>query len=383
MLASSIDITDPFAMTEATLERAPIRLSDYRPPAFSIDRVALVFDLDFSETLVDAELHFRRNPARDDREPLKLHGEELELLLIELDGTALDAGRYRQDAGTLEIHHAPDHGVLHTRVRIRPDTNTRLEGLYQSGAFLTTQCEAEGFRRITFMLDRPDVMTRYTVTLRADRARFPVLLCNGNPAGHGELDGGRHYARWVDPWPKPSYLFALVAGRLAHIEDRYRTIEGRDVTLRIYVEDSAIDRCRHAMDSLKRSMRWDEQKFGRAYDLDVFNIVATFDFNMGAMENKGLNIFNTKYILAKPQTATDGDYLGIEGVVAHEYFHNWTGNRITCRDWFQLSLKEGLTVFRDQEFSSDMNSRAVKRIADVRRLRAGRTRSGDLLGRRA
>jgi aminopeptidase N len=363
-------VTIEHIMSDSTVERAPIRLSDYREPAYLIDRLELVFDLDFAETRVNAELHFRRNPALTNAEPLCLHGEDLELLQIRIDGTELTPDRYQQSASELRIDSVPEQGVLHTVVRIRPNQNTRLEGLYQSGAFLTTQCEAEGFRRITFMADRPDVMARYTVTLRADRQRFPVLLCNGNPNEQGELDGGRHYARWVDPWPKPSYLFALVAGRLAHVEDHYRTMEGRDVTLRIYAEDSAIGRCQHAMDSLKRSMRWDEEKFGRAYDLDVFNIVATFDFNMGAMENKGLNIFNAKGIVADPDTATDADLAYVEAVVAHEYFHNWTGNRITCRDWFQLSLKEGLTVYRDQEFSADMGSRAVKRIDDVRALRA-------------
>ncbi len=357
-------------MSDSTVERAPIRLSDYQAPVFLIDRLELDFDLDFAETLVSADLHFRRNPAAVTRTPMCLHGEDLELVQIRLDGAPLAEDSYRQTAAELHIDDVPEQGVLSTVVRIRPNQNTRLEGLYQSGAFLTTQCEAEGFRRITFMADRPDVMARYAVTLRADRQRFPVLLCNGNPLEQGELEGGRHYARWVDPWPKPSYLFALVAGRLAHIEDHFRTMEGRDVTLRIYAEDGAIDRCQHAMDSLKRSMRWDEEKFGRAYDLDVFNIVATFDFNMGAMENKGLNIFNAKGIVADPETATDFDLAYVEAVVAHEYFHNWTGNRITCRDWFQLSLKEGLTVYRDQEFSADMGSRAVKRIDDVRALRA-------------
>ncbi len=357
-------------MPDATVERTPIRLCDYQPPAFLVERLELVFDLDFAATQVSAELHFRRNPARPEREPLRLQGEDLELLQIRLDGRPLAAERYRQTTTDLQVDEVSDQGVLSTVVRIRPNQNTRLEGLYQSAAFLTTQCEAEGFRRITFMADRPDVMARYAVTLRADRERFPVLLCNGNPVECGDLEGGRHFARWIDPWPKPSYLFALVAGRLAHIEDHLRTMEGREVTLRIYAEDSAIGRCQHAMDCLKRSMRWDEEKFGRAYDLDVFNIVATFDFNMGAMENKGLNIFNAKGIVADPDTATDADLAYVEAVVAHEYFHNWTGNRITCRDWFQLSLKEGLTVYRDQEFSSDMGSRAVKRIDDVRALRA-------------
>ncbi len=356
-------------MTRTDSPTAPIRLADYQPPAFLIDRVELQFDLDFAETLVSARLHFRRNPAASGKSPLRLFGEDLRLIELRLDGRKLTDGEYQQDEQGLLLADLPDQGVLGTRVAIAPKRNTRLEGLYQSGDFLTTQCEAEGFRRITYFPDRPDVMARYTVTLNADRERFPVLLSNGNPQASGELGDGRHFARWVDPWPKPSYLFALVAGRLAHREDHFTTCEGRRVRLRIYAEDSAIERCQHAMDSLKRAMRWDEQQFGRAYDLDVFNIVATFDFNMGAMENKGLNIFNAKGIVADPATATDADLAYVEAVVAHEYFHNWTGNRITCRDWFQLSLKEGLTVYRDQEFSADMGSRVVKRIDDVRRLR--------------
>ncbi|MGD9582669.1 MAG: aminopeptidase N [Lysobacterales bacterium] len=357
-------------MTDNHRPTAPIRLADYRPPAFLIDRVELQFDLDFAETLVSADLHFRRNPAAAGRPALRLDGEDLDLRAIALDGRPLAANEYATDPRGLTVAAVPDQGVLHTRVAIAPSRNTRLEGLYQSGEFLTTQCEAEGFRRITYFPDRPDVMARYTVTLNADRERFPVLLSNGNPKASGELGDGRHFARWVDPWPKPSYLFALVAGRLAHREDHFTTCEGRQVRLCIYAEDSAIGRCQHAMASLKRAMRWDELQFGRAYDLDVFNIVATFDFNMGAMENKGLNIFNAKGIVADPATATDADLAYVEAVVAHEYFHNWTGNRITCRDWFQLSLKEGLTVYRDQAFSADMGSRVVKRIDDVRRLRA-------------
>ncbi len=357
-------------MSEQSTDRPTILLSEYRVPDYLIEQIDLLFDLDFASTEVRAELHFRRNPAATGSAALRLHGEDLELLEIALDGVPVPAERYQRDAACLSIDGVPDAGVLSTTVRIHPNRNTRLEGLYQSAAFLTTQCEAEGFRRITYMCDRPDVMARYSVTLRADRATFPILLCNGNPESSGDLAGGRHYVRWIDPWPKPSYLFALVAGRLAHIEDHYTTIEGREVQLRIYAEDSAIGRCQHAMESLKRAMRWDEEKFGRAYDLDVFNIVATFDFNMGAMENKGLNIFNAKGIVADPETATDADLAYVEAVVAHEYFHNWTGNRITCRDWFQLSLKEGLTVYRDQEFSADMGSRAVKRIDDVRSLRA-------------
>ena len=356
-------------MTKTQHARATTRLADYQPPAFLIDQVALIFDLAFARTLVHSELKFRRNPAAS-ASPLRLHGEDLELLAIAIDGRALADAEYTIAEGVLEIPQAPAAGVLSTQVAIAPAQNSRLEGLYQSGAFLTTQCEAEGFRRITFFADRPDVMARFTVTLRAAAEQFPVLLSNGNPEASGVLADGRHYARWVDPWPKPAYLFALVAGRLAHIEDHFRTSEGRTVRLRIYAEDAAIGRCQHAMDSLQRAMRWDETEFGRCYDLDVFNIVATFDFNMGAMENKGLNIFNAKAIVADLATATDSDLAYVETVVAHEYFHNWTGNRITCRDWFQLSLKEGLTVYRDQEFSADMQSRAVKRIDVVRQLRA-------------
>jgi aminopeptidase N len=348
----------------------PIRLIDYRPPAWLIREVALRFQLEFAETRVFATLHLERNPAGAADEPLRLHGEDLETVQLRLGGAVLTREQYRIDGDLLEIAAAPSPCVFESEVLIRPERNTRLEGLYRSGNFLTTQCEAEGFRRITWFIDRPDVMARYRVRLEADRERFPVLLANGNPGASGRLDQGRHYAEWDDPWPKPSYLFAVVAGQLQHIEDHYRTMEGRDVRLRIYAEPQAIGRCTHAMESLKRAMRWDEVEFGRAYDLDVFNIVATYDFNMGAMENKGLNIFNAKAIVADPATATDADLDYVEAVVAHEYFHNWTGNRVTCRDWFQLSLKEGLTVYRDQEFSADQGSRAVKRIDDVRQLRA-------------
>jgi len=287
-----------------------------------------------------------------------------------LDGRELPPGAYRADHGGLVIFDVPERFQLRTEVLIHPETNTALEGLYRSGGMFCTQCEAEGFRRITYFADRPDVMTRFRTEIVADRARYPVLLSNGNPLEQRDLGDGRHLACWEDPFPKPSYLFALVAGDLRWIEDRYRTRSGREVLLRIYTEPENVGKCAHAMESLKRAMAWDEERFGREYDLDVYMIVAVNDFNMGAMENKGLNVFNSKYVLARPDTATDEDFLGIEGVIAHEYFHNWTGNRITCRDWFQLSLKEGLTVFRDQEFSADLGSRAVKRIEDVRRLRA-------------
>ena len=348
-----------------------VHLKDYRPPEFLIDQVELRFDLDETETVVSAELTVRRNPAatRGDGD-IRLLGEHLELDEVALDDRVLPPAEYRVEEDALVVHRMPDRFLLRTRVRIHPKANTALEGLYVSGGMLCTQCEAEGFRRITYFLDRPDVMARYRVTLAADPERYPVLLSNGNPAGSETLHDGRRVAYWDDPFPKPSYLFAVVAGNLAAHKDRFTTASGREVPLRIYVEPENLDKCDHAMRSLKQAMRWDEEQYGREYDLDVFNIVAVSHFNMGAMENKGLNVFNAKYILARPDTATDQDFAGIEGVVAHEYFHNWTGNRITCRDWFQLSLKEGFTVYRDQEFSADMGSRGVKRIADVRMLRA-------------
>jgi aminopeptidase N len=350
---------------------ATVRREDYRPPAFLVDTVDLHFDLNPSATIVRAKLAVRRNPAHGDpAAPFHLDGDGLTLRALRLDGNAMPAGSYTLEAnGGLTIPSLPDAFVLETDTRIAPDENSELSGLYVSGGNFFTQCEAEGFRRITFFPDRPDVMARFTVTLVADRASCPVLLSNGNPDGAGE-SGLRHWARWVDPHPKPSYLFALVAGDLVAVRDHFTTRSGRHVDLGIWVRKGDEDRCDHAMLALKTSMKWDEDVFGLEYDLDVFNIAAVSDFNMGAMENKGLNVFNTKYVLAKPETATDGDYQGIETVVAHEYFHNWTGNRVTCRDWFQLSLKEGLTVFRDQEFTADQGSRAVKRLADVRRLRA-------------
>jgi len=349
----------------------PTRLEDYRPPEFLIDQVDLHFDLGLDLTRVAAELTVRRNPAatRGDGS-LTLHGEQLALDLVAIDGHRLTPAEYRLDAESLTLLRVPDRFRLQTQVRIHPAQNTALEGLYQSGEMLCTQCEAEGFRRITYFLDRPDVMARYTVTLAADRKRFPVLLSNGNQLESRDLEGGRHQVRWEDPFPKPSYLFALIAGELGVVEDTFTTASGRPVGLRIYVEPQNLDKCDHAMRSLKKAMRWDEEHYGREYDLDLFMIVAVSHFNMGAMENKGLNVFNDKFVLARPETATDQDFLGVEGVIAHEYFHNWTGNRITCRDWFQLSLKEGFTVFRDQEFSADMGSRGVTRISDVRTLRA-------------
>ena len=350
----------------------PTRLSDYRPPDFHVETVDLEFDLDPAETIVVAKLRLHRNAGAATRgAPLRLDGDELELLALTLNDRPLVAGDYRiEPDGALIIPDVPDSVALEVRTRIVPERNTALSGLYISGGNFCTQCEPEGFRRITYFPDRPDVMARYTVTMRADKTRFPVLLSNGNPDGSGELADGRHWARWVDPHPKPSYLFALVAGDLIAVEDRFTTASERDVRLAIWVRRGDEDKCAHAMASLKKSMRWDEEVFGLEYDLDVFNIVAVSDFNMGAMENKGLNVFNTRYVLAKPETATDTDYQNIEAVIAHEYFHNWTGNRVTCRDWFQLSLKEGLTVFRDQLFSADQGSPAVCRIGNIRTLRA-------------
>ncbi|HHI80336.1 MAG TPA: aminopeptidase N, partial [Planctomycetes bacterium] len=300
---------------------------------------------------------------------LRLVGVDLKLLSLAVDGEEWGSERYRLGEGELILEGVPDEFVLETEVEIQPQKNLTLSGLYKSSGNFCTQCEAEGFRRITFHPDRPDVLSRFTTTIRADKAKYPVLLSNGNPIEEGELEGGRHFVTWEDPFPKPSYLFALVAGDLKCHEGSFETMNGREVQLQIWVEPQNIDRCEHALESLKKAMKWDEDCFGREYDLDIYMIVAVNDFNMGAMENKGLNIFNSKYVLANPETATDDDYESIEGIIAHEYFHNWTGNRVTCRDWFQLTLKEGLTVYRDQEFSSDMTSRPVKRIDDVRVLR--------------
>ena len=350
----------------------PIRLKDYRPPAFWIDRVALDVALHPTATIVKARLDVRRNAdAGKAGGPLVLDGENLELLSVHLDGRLLDPAHYTVDARSLTLSHVPDKFRLELVTRIDPDANKALQGLYRSRGVYCTQCEAQGFRRITYFLDRPDVLAVYTTRIEADRASVPVLLGNGNLVERGTLDGGRrHYVVWKDPHPKPCYLFALVGGDLAAVSSSFETLSGRRVDLNIYVEPGKENRAHWAMDSLKRSMRWDEERFGREYDLDVFNIVAVSDFNLGAMENKGLNIFNDRLILASPDTATDTIFEAIESVVAHEYFHNWTGNRITCRDWFQLCLKEGLTVYRDQEFSADERSRTVQRIADVRQLRA-------------
>ena len=350
----------------------PVRLSDYRVPDYLIDTVELDVALARHATAVVARLAIRPNPQGRPGVPLLLDGDELLLDDAALDGAALPAESYAATADRLALHEPPQRPfVLTVRTVIDPAANLKLMGLYRSGSAFCTQCEAEGFRRITYFLDRPDVLSTYTVRIEAERDEAPVLLSNGNLVESGAITGtGRHYAVWHDPHPKPCYLFALVGGDLASLRDRFTTASGRAVDLAIYVEPGKEDRAGYAMDALKRSMRWDEEAFGREYDLDVFNIVAVSDFNMGAMENKGLNVFNEKYVLASPRTATDADYAGIETVIAHEYFHNWTGNRITCRDWFQLCLKEGLTVFRDHEFSADQRSRPVRRIADVRALRA-------------
>ncbi|MBI1208777.1 MAG: aminopeptidase N [Azospirillum sp.] len=350
-----------------------IHLHDYRPPDWLIDQIDLYVELGDAVTRVRAQLAVRRNPARaaEGSVPLVLNGEKLTLVSVAVDGRRLTPADYRLGTTELALDGLAESCRVETVAEINPQENLAFEGLYKTGSCFCTQCEAEGFRRITWFLDRPDVMARFTTTIVADPSACPVLLSNGNPVAAGRLDDGRHLVRWQDPFPKPCYLFALVAGDLAVVEDRFTTGSGREIALRIYVEHGNQDKCGHAMRSLKRAMAWDEERFGLEYDLDIFMIVAVGDFNMGAMENKGLNVFNSKYVLAKPDTATDIDFLGIETVVAHEYFHNWTGNRVTCRDWFQLSLKEGLTVFRDQEFSADMNSAAVKRINDVLRLRAG------------
>ncbi|NDY90631.1 aminopeptidase N [Ideonella sp. TBM-1] len=349
---------------------APVRREDYAPPAYWIRTAELTFDLDTAKTIVASKLAIERNPALP-VQPLRLHGEDLNLLRVLVNGQSVS---FRHEDGQLVLE-APeaDQFILEIRNTIAPEKNTQLSGLYASGSGLFTQCEAEGFRRITYFVDRPDVMARYTVTLRADRRKYPVLLSNGNLIEQGDLDGGRHFARWEDPFPKPSYLFAVVAADLVAREQWVRTRSGQDHLLQIYVTRGDLDKTEHAMNSLIASIVWDEARFGLPLDLQRFMIVAVPDFNMGAMENKGLNLFNTKYVLASSATAIDSDFDAIESVVAHEYFHNWTGNRITCRDWFQLSLKEGLTVFRDQEFSMDMagsaSARAVRRIADVRTLR--------------
>ena len=342
-----------------------IRREDYQPPAWLVPEIALAFNLGLEQTRVVATLKVRRN---GNDQTLRLNGDGIAAEAVMVDGEPSSA--WRMDGADLLIDLAGDSHEVSIATLINPAANTQLMGLYASNGMLCTQCEAEGFRRITFFPDRPDVLSVYTVRMEGAKALFPVLLSNGNCTATGEGENGTHWAEWHDPWPKPSYLFALVAGDLVANHDSFTTMSGRKVDLNIWVREGDQDRTHHAMKALKDSMRWDEEVFGREYDLDLFNIVAVSDFNMGAMENKGLNVFNTRYILADPETATDMDYDGIEGVVAHEYFHNWSGNRVTCRDWFQLSLKEGFTVLRDQLFSQDMGSEPVKRIEDVRVLRS-------------
>ncbi|MEL0044525.1 MAG: aminopeptidase N [Deltaproteobacteria bacterium] len=355
-------------MSAAT--RQPIRLKDYKVPPYLIPNTKLRFELGEESTEVQSILTLQRNPlAKEEDRLLRLHGEGIELLELKLNGAVLREADYQKDEEFLTIKNFPDEGELSIRTRIKPQDNTTLEGLYKSNELFCTQCEAEGFRHITYFLDRPDVLSRYTTTIIGDQQAYPTLLSNGNPIDSGSLSDGRHYVTWEDPFPKPSYLFALVAGNLECLEDSFQTVSGKQVALRIYTEHGYKEQCHHAMESLKKAMRWDEERFGLEYDLEIYMIVAVQDFNFGAMENKGLNIFNARYILSRFDTATDEDFENIESVVAHEYFHNYTGNRVTCRDWFQLSLKEGLTVFRDQEFTSDLNSRPVKRIQDVRFLR--------------
>ena len=359
-------------MADTQITQAPsptvIRREDYRAPDWLVPEIALDFTLDPAVTRVRAVLKVTRNGDHD--RPLRLDGDGLVPLSVKVDGVERDQNGWTLHAGALVLEMPGDAHEVETLVEISPRTNTQLMGLYASGGLLCTQCEAEGFRRITFFPDRPDILSTYSVRMEADRSAYPVLLANGDPVAQGDLPGGRHWARWSDPFPKPCYLFAMVAGDLKVNQDSFTTASGRKVQLGIWVREEDLPRTGHAMTALKNSMAWDEKTFGREYDLDVFNIVAVSDFNFGAMENKGLNIFNSRYILADPETATDADYDAVEGVVAHEYFHNWSGNRVTCRDWFQLSLKEGFTVFRDQQFSADMGSAAVKRIEDVRVLRA-------------
>ena len=357
-------------MPDAAKSAAPptVRLADYEPPAFTVEAVALDFELDPAETVVRSRLDLRR--TGDGEAPLALDGDGLDTRRVILDGRELGRDEYRLDDTSLTIDGVGDAFVLETECVISPERNTALNGLYRSSGNYCTQCEPEGFRRITWYPDRPDVLSVFTVTITGDPGTNPVMLSNGDRIAEESLDDGRRRVTWRDPWPKPSYLFALVAGDLGCLADTFVTRGGREVSLEVYAEHHNMDQCEHAMASLKKAMAWDEAVYGREYDLDTYMIVAVDDFNMGAMENKGLNIFNSRYVLARPETATDADFDGIEGVIGHEYFHNWSGNRVTCRDWFQLSLKEGFTVFRDQEFSADMGSRGVKRVDDVNLLRA-------------
>ena len=344
-----------------------IHLKDYQKPDWLVEKIHLTFDLHETKTRVKAVMEVRCN--HEGGRPLELNGEELTLLKVSVDGNELGSDSYQEGDNKLIIKNVPASFTLEIENEINPTANTALDGLYKTDHIYCTQNEPEGFRRITYYIDRPDVMANFTTKIIADKSTCPVMLSNGNPIGSGELEDGRHWIEWEDPFPKPCYLYALVAGELGLVTDSFTTQSGRKIDLRIYVDKGNEDMCDHAMDCLKKSMVWDEEKFGLEYDLDIFMIVAVDAFNMGAMENKGLNIFNSNYVLAKPETTTDQNYFGIEAVIGHEYFHNWTGNRITCRDWFQLTLKEGLTVYRDQEFSSDLNSRAVCRIENVKDLR--------------
>ncbi|MDF1838213.1 MAG: aminopeptidase N, partial [Planctomycetota bacterium] len=355
-------------------EQAPLTKyrKDYQAPDYTIDTVDLDFHLGEDGTLVDSKMRVLRNG--DHTRPLILDGEELETLKVSVDGQEWPASQVQIEEEKLTIDGLPADFTLEISVRNHPETNTKLNGLYKSSGNFCTQCEAEGFRRITWYLDRPDVMAIFSTTITADNAAYPILLSNGNKVADKDLGDGRRQVRWEDPFRKPCYLFALVAGSLKCHAGKFTTMSGREVDLEIWVEPQNIDACEHALVSLQKSMKWDEEVFGLEYDLDIYMIVAVGDFNMGAMENKGLNVFNSKYVLARPETATDGDYEGVEAVIAHEYFHNWTGNRVTCKDWFQLTLKEGLTVFRDQEFTSDMTSRAVTRIGNVASLRVAQFR---------
>ncbi|MBE0506943.1 MAG: aminopeptidase N [Marinospirillum sp.] len=347
-----------------------IHLKDYLPPAFLVSQVDLCFKLSDHHTRVLARLQLQRNPAHPDKNaPLVLQGQDLKLLLLKLDDRVLSTEDYQLTEEHLTLTGIPEQFILNSEVEIDPASNTALEGLYLSSGNFCTQCEAEGFRRITFYPDRPDVLARFTTRIEADKTRFPVLLSNGNPIARGELENGQHFVSWEDPFPKPCYLFALVAGDLHPVKDTYTTSSGRTVALEIWVEKENLHKCDHALRSLQAAMRWDEEAYGREYDLDIYMIVAVNDFNMGAMENKGLNIFNSSCVLADHRSETDMAFHRVESVVAHEYFHNWSGNRVTCRDWFQLSLKEGFTVFRDQQFSADLNSAAVERIQQVSMLR--------------
>ena len=357
-------------MADAAVPLPPpeIRRADYQPFPWRVPKVQLSFDLGLRKTRIEARLTIERNNDAAQSQTIRLNGDGLKLDSLLLDGAAYDD--HAMDGADLVVTLPGDSHELTIITTIDPSANTQLMGLYASSGMLCTQCEAEGFRRITFFPDRPDVLSTYSVRMRGPKAQFPILLCNGNKVATGDGEDGTHWAEWHDPWPKPSYLFALVAGDLVANTDSFTTMNGREVELNVWVRDGDLERTGHAMEALKKSMRWDEETFGREYDLDLYNIVAVSDFNMGAMENKGLNIFNTKYVLADPETATDGDFDAVEGVIAHEYFHNWSGNRVTCRDWFQLSLKEGFTVLRDQLFSQDMGSAPVKRIEDVRVLRS-------------